>query len=329
MSAISFEAVLDRLGRRLGRRIRVPSSARWRVEAGPSAVVVATMPAADLVLNLQSDAAAVPSFAVCLAWWFEHFELLGAAKVRARVELVGELPAGEHVKRSLFLLHEFALLLGDRFTCAPVFEVPWPQQPLVNEGSAARETSAPSEVAEGEHALECAFTTQPHVVDEFAKIDAVDGFRRQLPVGIFDGAIGKATRWSPGGKSQIDLWALAIDTRTVHLFELKIADNVKLGILPEALWYARLLHRVRTADFGGRAVRGGGQAIDAVRNADRIAMWLLTPKLHPLLEHQRRSPLEWFRAGLAGSGLDLGILPFEIEDGRIRLRTDLRWPIAD
>lgn len=39
----------------------------------------------------------------------------------------------------------------------------------------------------------------------------------------------------------------------VHLFELKIDDNVKLGILPEALWYARLVHRSRIGDFGGRA----------------------------------------------------------------------------
>lgn len=71
---------------------------------------------------------------------------------------------------------------------------------------------------------------------------------------------------------------------------------------------------------------GGGEAFDAVRNASRIAMWLLTPKLHPLLEHQGRSPLEWFRAGLANCGLDLGILPFDVEDGRPRLRTDRRWP---
>ncbi|MCW5817886.1 MAG: hypothetical protein KIT84_43200 [Labilithrix sp.] len=284
------------------------------------------MPAADLALNLQSDAAAVPSFAVCLAWWFEQFELVGAGKIRARVEVVGELPAGEHVRRSLFLLHEFESLLGDRFTCAPRFAVPWPQQPFVNEAAVVRDGGAPPAGIDDEHALECAFTSQSHVVDEFAKIDTVDEFRRQLPVGIFDGTIGRASRWSPGGKSQIDLWAVAVDGRTVHLFELKIANNVKLGILPEALWYSRLLHRIRIGDFGGRAVGGGGPAIDAVRKADRVRMWLLTPKLHPLLEHQGRSPLEWFRAGLAGSGLDLGILPFEIEGDRVRLRVDRQWP---
>jgi hypothetical protein len=106
-------------------------------------------------------------------------------------------------------------------------------------------------------------------VDEFAEVDVVDGFRRQLPVGIFDGAISSASRWSPGGKCQIDLWALAVDKRTVHLFELKIDDNVKLGILPKALWYARFVHRIRIGDFGGKAVIGGGEAFDAIRNADR------------------------------------------------------------
>jgi hypothetical protein len=284
------------------------------------------MPAESLTLNLQTDAAAIPSFAVCLAWWFERFELFGPKPVRARVELTGALPRGEHANRSLFLLHELETLLRERFTVSPSIGVPWPARPIVNESAVLREANAPANSVDDEHALECAFTTQPQVIQDFAPIELVEPLRRQLPVGIFDGAVSKASRWSPGGKSQIDLWTVSTDKRTVHVFELKIADNVKLGILPEALWYSRLLHRIRIGDFGGRAVLGGGEAIDSIRHASRIKAWLLVSKLHPLLEHEGRSPLEWFNEALTGSGLELGILPFEIDDGSIRLRVDRRWP---
>jgi hypothetical protein len=197
----------------------------------------------------------------------------------------------------------------------------------VNDESGAREATA-TEDPDGEHALECAFTTQPGLVDQFAAIERVERFQRQLPVGVFDGAISKGSRWSPGGKSQIDLWALSVDRLTVHLFELKKPGNTKLGILPEAFWYARLLHRIRVGDFGGEPVSGGGANMDTVRKAKRLKMWLLASSVHPLVEHGRRSPLEWLRAGLVGSGLDLGILPFETADGQLRLRPDLRWPPA-
>lgn len=126
-----------------------------------------------------------------------------------------------------------------------------------------------------ERAFECAFTTLPELVEQFAAIERIEGFRRQLPVGVFDGAISNSSRWSPGGASQIDLWAVASDGLTIHLFELKKPDNIKLGILPEAFWYARLLHRIRERNFGGLPVSGGGPHMETVRNAKRIKMWLL------------------------------------------------------
>jgi len=321
----SFEAALAELGRRMGRGVRVPKRSTWRIDPGANPVVVAAMPAVDLSRNLQEDGAAVPSFALCLAWWFEHFGLLGTGSVSARVELTGEVGKNAHANRALFLLHEYETLLPGRFTWIPEVDVPWPKRPAINAESGARDVGSKAQSG-SEHALECAFTTQLQLADQFASIERIEGFRRQLPVGVFDGAISNANRWSPGGNSQIDLWAVAADGLTVHLFELKKPGNTKLGILPEAIWYARLIHQVRVGDFGGEPISGGGPNMDIVRNAKHIKMWLLVSRLHPLVEHEGMSPLEWFREGLAGSGLDLGILPFETESDQIRLRTDLRWP---
>jgi hypothetical protein len=324
MSDVAFEKAFNALADRLGRSIQVPSRDRWRIDDGQHPAVVVTMPGSALALNMQSDAAAVPSFAFCLAFWFERFELLGARQVRARVEVEGDIAPGQHTNRSLFLLHELESLLGDRFTYLPKMQVPWPRQPCVNSGNTARQAPVLATESSSERDLEIAFTTQSQLVDQFAVIEQITEFKRQLPVGIFDGQVSKATRWSPGGKSQIDLWALAADWGTVHLFELKSADNINVGMLPEALWYARLLHRIRVGDFGGVRVEGGGGNMDVLRGAKRIRMWLLAPSVHPLLLDKKRSPLEWLNAGLAGSGLDFGILPFD-EGSLLRLRPEDLW----
>lgn len=102
-----------------------------------------------------------------------------------------------------------------------------------------------------------------------------------------------------------------------------------------ALWQGTQVHAALCAgerdgvgDFGGEPVSGGGPNMDKVRKAKRIKMWLLTSSVHPLVEHEGRSPLEWLRAGLVGSGLDLGILRFETDGDQLRLRPDLRWPLT-
>ncbi len=307
------------------RAVAVPSSARWRLDASAGPTVVAEVRPEDLERNLQDDAAAAPFFALCLAWWFERAGLFAGRSVRARVEVVdGEVPDTPHGRRSAFVLHELARLVPERFESVPSVQVRWPARPTLNAAIADRDAVARPERG-GEHAIEVAFTQQKELAAEFAPIGAIDGFRRQLPVGLFDGAVSAATRWGPGAKSQIDLWTPSRDGRTVHLFELKDGGNCKVGILPEALWYARLLHAVRTGNLGGRAVAGGGDAMDAVRRADRIAMWLLVQDVHPLVRVGEDSPLAWLRDAMKPDGVTLGVLPYEWDGARVRLRPDLRW----
>ncbi len=322
-----FQQKLEALRARMKRRVAVPSKVAWRVDVTGQPTVIAAMDASALGRNLQDDAAAAPCFALCLAWWFEHFHLFDDQPVRALVELPRAwVPATEHERRSAFVLHELAHLLPGRFACTPASKMSWPTVPILNAAIADRETSARPENG-GEHAIEVAFTRQADLPAQFAAVDAIDGFWRQLPLGLFDGTVSSATRWSPGGASQVDLWARSRDGRTVHLFELKKAGKPKVGILPQALWYARLLHRVRTRDLGGRDVQGGGPEMDMVRRADRIVMWLLVQDIHPLLLLGDASPLAWLRDAMVGSGVSIGVLFYDYDTatGRVELHPGRRW----
>ncbi len=324
-AADQFQESLRELRVHMQRQIAVPSSARWRLDASAQPVVVAEVRAADLERNLQDDSAAAPFFALCLAWWCERFGLFAGRTVRARVDVIdGEVPDTLHGRRAAFVLHELAHLLPDRFECTPAVQVRWPAKAMLNAAIEDRDAGARPERG-GEHAIEVAFTRQKDIPAQFAAIDAVDGFQRQLPVGLFDGAVSATTRWGPGGKSQIDLWAPTRDGRTVHVFELKAAGNSKVGILPEALWYARLLHRIRTRDLGGGDVTGGGPAMDVVRRAERIAMWLLVQDTHPLVRDRADSPLAWLRTAMKPDGLTIGVLPYELNGDHVRLRPNDRW----
>lgn len=110
----------------------------------------------------------------------------------------------------------------------------------------------------------------------------------------------------------------------MHFFELKDAGNCKVRLIPEALWYA-LLHAVRTGTIGDAVIRGGGAAMDRVRRAERVAMWLLVQKAHPLVRVGEDSPLAWLRDAMKPDGVTIGVLPYEWNDTRVRLRPDLRW----
>lgn len=57
----------------------------------------------------------------------------------------------------------------------------------------------------------------------------------QLPVGLFNEKVSKATTLTPRGSSQIDLWQL--DGEVVRVFELKVKGNESVGIISELMFY--------------------------------------------------------------------------------------------
>jgi hypothetical protein len=155
--------------------------------------------------------------------------------------------------------------------------------------------------------------------DFSARVTPIDHFRRQLPLGVFAGTVATANAVFPHGAAQVDLWAVSPDRRVLHLFELKARDNAKVGILPEALAYARLLHHVRVGRIGGE-----GEGLAAARAASRIVMWLTAPDYHPFVRFGDDSPIRWINAGMVADAVELRFLPFDLaDDGAITWRPDL------
>ncbi len=305
-----------------GRTIAVPSRATWTaVDRGADGVLlVVDMDAAAFGTNLQKDLPSTPFFASCIAWWYEQAT---GRPTQVSLRLSGERPgAGTpqlHWRRAQFLLGEVALALGPRFTVTPDPGWEWPSDPMLNAPLIARaDTHDRSPLSE--HALEVQIAASAALLASFPA--PLAGLHRQLPVGLFAGRVAGRTAWTPGGSSQVDLWGMSVDGRVAHLIELKTVDNAHVGILPEALYYARLLHHLRT----GR-IAGGAPALAALRTAERIVMWLVAPAYHPLIYLGGRTPLCWFNEGMAADGVELRILPVALDAGGCQgWRTAEAWP---
>lgn len=330
MGLMNFEDdVLTPIRAHLGRNIQVPSGAEWRVEQRPDGVSLhLDIDARALSQNFQTDLAAAPSFLICLSYWLERAT---GSRVSASVHVSGEAPSEGtrklHWNRATFLLDQFQAVLSERLTFHPPGAWRWPRSPMLNSATDERTVEATID-ARPEHVLETFLCRNNAAKDELAAlIGPIGPLARQLPLGLFEGRVAAACRWTPGGNSQIDLWAPSADGRTVHLFELKADGNMHVGILPEAFCYSRLMHHVRVGLVDGTKVAGDSAALDAVRAAERIKMWLVVPSVHPLLLTRNASPLEWLNAGMRQDGVEIGILPIAIKDGVVgRWLTDERWP---
>ncbi len=311
------------------RSIRVPTGATWNARQDDDAVhLTATLPAKALCQNFQERPPATPSYLWCLAYWYEQAT---TTPVRCTLITEGQPPDDakrlRHWRRSQFLLHEYSLLLGDRFDCRPAASWAWPADPIINapgEARGSQEKGGPL----SEHNVEVHIVDTPALSASFRdQVADLTGFQRQLPVGLFDGVISDDTRWTPGGASQADLWGVSSDGATLHLFELKTRDNTPLGIVPESFYYGRLLHWIRVGLPDGRQIQGEGAGYEAARRAERIIVWLIAPRVHPLVYSRGDSPLRWLNQALEGSGLEFKILPFDLTDDReITWRADEIWP---
>jgi|GEM_PF-245332 len=312
-------------------RIRVPSGVRWRFRSDEASdAIVVALDHRDLGRNMQQNVAAAPSFAVCLAYWLTQAT---ARPCRVEVHIAGDPPKpptfgrGErrkkpttrwlHWQRSQLLLHIYSEVLGDRFSVVPRCAWSWPTEPRLNHALGDRAIVASQRhSADSEHHLEVAITRSGEFAAQFASIAGeIDPLERQLPLGLFDGEISAATAWTPGGGSQADLWTTSRDGAVAHIFELKVARNRLVGIVPELICYAWLLRHVAAPIGTHGRIEGEGVALGRIAGTERLDGWLLAKDLHPLVfsRRLRQSPLAWFNEGLAERGITANVLPLTSE----------------
>ena len=134
----------------------------------------------------------------------------------------------------------------------------------------------------------------------------------QLPMGLFDGTVSKATAITPGGASQADLWR--IDHDAFCVYELKDcinSDNTHVGIITELMFLYRLFitHDIQypleadkfRTDKREKASRGLELVLDAIHSNSiaQIKAVLLTDRLHPLIEYAKEQLLSDMNQGKA------------------------------
>ncbi len=223
----------------------VPTEAEWgfKGSADGDSLITVKLTTAQLAHNMQEDIASSPIFALCLAYW--HQKATGCY-TRCCITVSGEAPTSGlpllHWRRSLFILHELHAILGERFVCVlpeKCEKWTWPQRPEMNNEKPDRETRASSGGGK-EYDLELTIMNSPSFLESMKKIrPGFEKFYRQFPIGLFKGPPCKDSHWTPGGNSQVDLWGHTRDKQILHLFELKTHENKKVGIISEALYYAR------------------------------------------------------------------------------------------
>lgn len=306
----SLDALLERVGRHLGiaqPAAILPSAARWSGGEGADgkAVVHLEMDADTLTGDLVGDEASSPLRAVCLAAWLEELGTPARAELVVRGTRTGPI---ESFRRSLFLIDELGQLLPELFSSRGASRWAWPRDPVFNVEGTRNLRKAPRGT---EAKLAAALRANPAVRAQLEELTGkpVEPLRDQLPVGLFEGEVDKARRWTPGGSSAVDLWTRTVDRREMHLFELKAGRSRPFGVLAEALYYARLLSYVR--DLPAIDFDPSGDGMTAARACSTLFMWLSAPGLHPLVHHPAHgsAPLRRLGAALAPARVHLGVLP--------------------
>ena len=113
----------------------------------------------------------------------------------------------------------------------------------------------------------------------------------QLPVGLFtNGKVSKENTFTPRGASQIDLWQL--DGSTMHVYELKVKNNEKVGIISELMFYVCTIKNIvdgniRYPDISNaknyRHFKDFADAV-ATNKIENIIGYFTAPRFHPLIE---------------------------------------------
>lgn len=289
-----MNTILDVVREHLGHRsINVPSPRdAWSVRDGRLHV---QLDAARLEQNVQTNGPAIPMYALALSYWYER--AIGTP-LPVVVDIVGQTSDSLHAARGRFMLTELSEAVGDRLTLRNF--TPWrlPARPVMNAPQQTRKNS----IHRGgkEHQAEVRLT--------MLETTPMGRLQRQFPLGLFDGKKSHHTRLFPGGGAQADLWSYDEKTRTLHLVELKVGKNAEVGIIPEALTYARLLQRFAAHEEATWSKEWSGSK--AARSAERTVVWLLAERFHPLVFRNGDSPLRWVNGGAFAGELAFRVLPF-------------------
>ena len=243
-----------------------------------------------IVANMQSNAASFEAWSLILRVWCDV----------EKVTLAWESPNDAndpHYQRLLYRADRFRSLFPDWFSVAydrlnaeSKFRPDGLSPLLLNLPSKARPTHEDYLAKDASRKLgeESLLELELCRSREFEKHYHLDKGRveRQIPVGLFRGAIAHGARVFTGGKSAIDL--IGMSGSTLWLFELKAGRNIPAGIILRAI--SSMRRSCATRARPGRSVSPHREPKDLhvssrdLSECENIEAVMLGEALHPLVE---------------------------------------------
>ncbi len=134
----------------------------------------------------------------------------------------------------------------------------------------------------------------------------------QLPVGLFNNNVLRDNAYTPRGASQIDLWQL--ENGIMRIFELKVENNDKVGIISELLFYANTIRllvngtvkypdSLKTKRKNYRHIKELSSAIEH-NEINSIEAIFLNYSFHPLIEGRIDKVLSILNSGMAKESVE-------------------------
>ncbi len=116
----------------------------------------------------------------------------------------------------------------------------------------------------------------------------------QLPVGVFVDEVKRRNAFVSGRSGAVDIWGIGTDAKTLHLIELKKANNVGLGVISEALFYALLLYDTLIVEkplfnfpeLSPDKIKTDTQTLqNGAGRLEDISVHILAERFHPLFQN--------------------------------------------
>lgn len=179
-----------------------------------------------LKANMQDDEGAFESWAIVLKYYLK--DDVNTITIDWERDLCKGEEGYYHYNRFVYRLSKFVQTYSWARSAKNIPTIPNLLYCNVGDGEAA-DISKHEKDSEGW--LECKY-----VMEHSNEYDVMN---HQFPVGLFDSKVSRATHYTTGQKSALDIWAIKGNNLTV--FELKKADNKPLGIISELMFYTNVI----------------------------------------------------------------------------------------
>lgn len=243
--------------------INLPKSIDFEVSNG---ILKVNIPDKGVCANVQSNESAFEGWVLCLKAWLPDL----IEKVSICWDPTTPKSNLLHYERFKYRVWKF-IKTYDWAENGSLFNMDYYGENLKN-----WVVNFPCDEAEKKVQGEEAILERDYITNQKENYDVID---QQLPVGVFNNVISKTNCVMPRGKSQIDIWALQGDT--LHIFELKRPNNLRVGIISELMYYVNIMN-----DIKNRRIK---YPLDAkqceYRNFDILYSSLILNKIHFIKGH--------------------------------------------